>query len=358
MNTFYQLKVLEVKKETEDSTSVAFDVPNELYKSFNYKPGQYLTLKFNLNGEEVRRSYSLCSSPVTEEPLRIGVKRVKDGLVSNYINDNLKVGDTVEVMPPDGRFFADVKKGNYKTYYLFSAGSGITPILSILKTVLLTEEHSYVHMIFGNRNQESIMFKATLEKLQDDYPDRFILVQTLSRPKSKWSDLWTSPKEQPFRKGRVDTEAIEWFVKEYPPYAQNVEYYICGPGTMIQNTKKALKSMDVPDERIFIESFGGSDSKDTTVAFENAKLTAHLGGEHIQVSIPNGKTILRTLIDAGKKPPYSCEGGVCSTCICKLKSGKIHMKNNLALSDQEVKQGYILSCQSIPLTAEIEIIYQ
>ena len=135
-----------------------------MYDIFNYKPGQYLTLQFNLNRQQVRRSYSLCSSPVIEEPLRIGVKRVKDGLVSNHINDNLKVGDTVEVLPPDGRFFADVKKENYKTYYLFAAGSGITPILSILKTVLLTEERSFVHMIFGNRSQETIMFQKELKE--------------------------------------------------------------------------------------------------------------------------------------------------------------------------------------------------
>lgn len=358
MSKFYQLKVLEIKKETEDSVSVSFNLPYELYEIFNYKPGQYLTLRFNLNGEDVRRSYSLCSSPVLEEPIRIGVKQVKDGLVSNHINNTIKVGDLVDVMPPDGRFFAEVKENNYKTYYLFSAGSGITPILSILRTVLLTEERSYVYMIYGNRNQDSIMFNKELNILQQEYQDRFVLVQTLSRPKSNWSDLWKSSKEQSYKKGRVDTEAVKWFVNEYPPYAQNAEYYICGPGTMIKNTKEALKNIDVPDERIFIESFGGSNSEDTTEAFENAKLIAHLNNESIEVSIPNGKTILRTLIDAGKEPPYSCEGGVCSTCMCTLKSGKVHMKNNLALTDKEVEKGYILSCQSIPLTERVEIEYE
>ncbi|MFY0632054.1 MAG: 2Fe-2S iron-sulfur cluster binding domain-containing protein [Flavobacteriaceae bacterium] len=166
-----------------------------------------------------------------------------------------------------------------------------------------------------------------------------------------------SSSEKPFKKGRIDTEAVKWFINEYPPYAQNAQYYICGPGTMIENTKKALKNIDVPDTRIFIESFGASDSKDTIEAFENSNLTAHLNGEIIHVSIPKGKTILRTLIDAGKEPPYSCEGGVCSTCICKLKSGKVHMKNNLALTEKEVEQGSILSCQSVPLSDQIEIIY-
>jgi len=358
MPKFYPLKVLDVKKETKNATSIAFDVPYALYDTFHYKPGQYLTLKFNLDGEDVRRSYSLCSSPVLEEPLRIGVKRVKDGLVSNHINDNLKVGDTVEVMPPDGRFFADVKKDSYKTYYLFSAGSGITPILSILRTVLFTEARSYVRMIYGNRSQDSIMFNSELNALQEQYSDRFILEHILSRPKSNWSDLWKTSKAQSYRKGRVDTDAVKWFINEYPPYAQNAAYYICGPGTMIANTKNALNAIDVPNERIFIERFGGSPSKTIIDGVDHAKLIAHLNNERIEVSMPKGKTVLRTLIDAGKEPPYSCEGGVCSTCICKLTSGKIHMKNNLALSDKAVEQGYILSCQSIPLTESIEIEYE
>ena len=358
MNKFYQLKVLEVKKETKDSTSITFDVPSDLYETFNYKPGQYLTLKFNLKNEEVRRSYSLCSSPALDEPLRVGVKRVKNGLVSNHINDNIKIGDIIDVMPPNGRFFAETKKGNYKTYYLFSAGSGITPILSILRTILITEEHSYVHMIFGNRSMESIMFNDELETLQNDYQDRFVLVHTLSRPKSNWSDLWKTSKEKTFRKGRVDTEAVKWFVNEFPPYAQNVEYYVCGPGSMIENTQKALKSIDVPNERVFIESFGGNNLNNTIVGFDNAKLIAYLNGSKIELNIPKGNTILRTLINAGKEPPYSCEGGVCSTCVCKLKKGKVHMKNNLALDDKEVEQGYILSCQSIPLTEKVEIEYK
>ncbi|OSY87433.1 hypothetical protein WH52_11170 [Tenacibaculum holothuriorum] len=358
MAKFHSLKVLEVKEETANAKSVAFDVPYELYEAYNYKPGQYLTLKFNLNGEEVRRSYSLCSSPVIEEPLKVGVKRVKGGLVSNHINDNIKPGDIVEVMQPDGRFFADVKEDNYKTYYLFAAGSGITPILSILRTVLYTEERSYVHMIYGNSNQETVMFKEELDKLQEEFPERLILVYTLSRPKSSWSDLWKSSSDKEFRKGRVDEEAVKWFINEYPPYAQNVEYYICGPGSMIENTKKTLQNIDVPNERIFIESFGGGASKDTTEAIANAKLTAKLHGETITTTIPQGKTILRTLITEGKEPPYSCEGGVCSTCLCKVTKGKVHMKNNLALEEKEVAKGYALSCQSIPLTEEVEVVYE
>ena len=357
MSKFYPLKVIGVNEETNDSKSISFDVPYELYDTFDYKPGQYLTLQFHLNGKQVRRSYSLCSTPALEEPLRVGVKRVKNGLVSNHINDTIKEGDTIEVLPPDGRFFAEVKKENYKTYYLFAAGSGITPILSIAKTVLLTEQQSYVYMVFGNRNQDSVMFKEELKKIEEEYADRFVLVHSLSKPKSNWSDLWKSASDYEYRKGRVNADCVHWFVNEYPPYAQNAEYYICGPGTMINDTKKALLDIDVPEERIFVESFGGA-SSDKVEGLENAKLTTFLHDHKVELSIPKGKTILRALIDAEKDPPYSCEGGVCSACMCKLKKGKVHMKNNLALSEKEVEQGYILTCQSIPMTEEVEIVYE
>lgn len=354
----YRLKVIEVEKTIEDAVVVGFDVPKNLYDVFNYKPGQYLTVIFNLNNQEVRRSYSLCSTPFLEEPLRVGVKRVKKGLVSNHINDNIKVGDEVEVLPPDGRFCADVNQENYKTYYLFAAGSGITPILSILKSVLITEEKSMVNMIFGNRNKKSIMFLEELKKLQNQYPDRFNLTHTLSRANSSWSDLWKRKSDLAFRKGRVDADAVKWLIDTYPPIAQNAEYYICGPGKMIENTKQALQNIDVPDNRIFIESFGGEASESNVAGVGNAHLKAKLDDEEINVTIAEGKTVLRALLDSGHDAPYSCEGGVCSTCMCKLKSGQVHMKNNLSLTDKEVANGYILACQSIPLTDAVEVEFE
>ena len=357
MSQFHKLQVLEVRRETADAVVVSFDVPHNLYDTFNYQAGQYLTLRFQLGREEVRRSYSLCSCPHLEEPLQIGVKRVEGGLVSNHINEELKAGDWVEVMPPDGKFFAEVQAENYKTYYLFAAGSGITPILSILRTVLNTETRSYVHMLYGNRAQDSIMFKEELDALQEEYADRLILVHSLSRPNSSWSDLWTSAADKPYRTGRIDAEAVNWFINTYPPYAQNVEYFICGPGTMIDNTRQALKAIDVPDQRIFVESFGGGPIDTSTTGVANAQLTAHLNGETVETKIPEGTTVLRALIQAGKEPPYSCEGGVCSSCRCKLVEGKVHMRNNLALDDDEVKQGHILSCQSIPLTEIVKVRY-
>ena len=351
MSNFHSLKVLDAKLETELAKTVAFEVPSELKEAYKYKPGQYLTLKFNLNGEEVRRSYSLCSSPVFDEPIRVGVKRVKGGLVSNHINDNINTGDTVEVMEPSGRFFADIKESNYKTYYLFSAGSGITPILSILRTVLETEENSYVNMIFGNMNESTIMFDDVLEELAQKYAGRFRLVHALDGVKTS--------KKANFKHGRVDNDMIKWFIENYHPLAQKAEYYICGPGTMIENTKKTLMSLDVPEDAIYIESFGGAKVEDDIEGVTNAKLTAKLNGETVNITVPEGKTLLRALIGEGKEPPFSCEGGVCSTCLCKVKKGKVHMKNNWSLDEkEEIADGYALSCQSIPMTEEVEIEYQ
>ena len=356
MNKFYQLKVSEVKQETDDAKSIAFDIPERFKDIFQYKPGQYLTLKFNLNGKEERRSYSLCSSPAADESLRVGVKRVKDGLVSNHINDKLEAGMVVEVMPPDGRFLVDVSANNNKAYYLFAAGSGITPMLSILRTVLLTEEKSTVHLVYGNRTQDSIMFKEELDELQERYPNRFNLVYTLSRSKRS---LWSGKPKMDFRKGRVDAECVQWFVGKHPSGTQDAAYFICGPGTMIENTKKALMGIDIPEEQIFIESFGEEVAEDANEdAVGEAKLTAYLDDEEIHITVPEGKTILRALIDENYDPPYSCEGGVCSTCICLVKKGKVHMKTNVALTDKEVEEGYALSCQSIPLTQEVEIEYE
>lgn len=355
MSKFYNLKVLEVKKETKEAVSVTFDVPYALYKTFSYKPGQYLTLQFTLNGEQVRRSYSLCSNPKKEEPLTIGVKRVKNGLVSNHINDNLQEGSIVEVLAPDGKFFANVQQENYKTYYLFAAGSGITPILSILKTVLFTEEKSYVNLLYGNTNQETIMFKDELEILQQQFSERLVVEHSLSKPKSSF---WSSKNKMDYHKGRVNAEVIKWFINQHPPYAQNTEYFICGPGSMIADTVNALQAIDVPNTRIFKESFGGATANYNSNIIANANLTATLHGETLQLIVPEGKTILRTLLANNYDPPYSCEGGVCSSCICKLQEGEVFMKKNLALSEEDIKQGYILSCQSVPLTKDVSVLFE
>ena len=358
MSEFYKLSVSKVEALTADSVAVSFDVPADLKEAFIYKPGQFLTLGFNLNGEDVRRSYSLCSTPAKAEPLQVGVKRVPKGLVSNHINGQVKAGDVVEVMAPDGVFCADVAPDNHKTYYLFAAGSGITPILSILQTVLLTEQNSKLNLLYGNRNAESVMFGDQIKALQAQYGDRFTYEQAMSKPKGGGlGGLFKKKASTEFRKGRIDHAMVKWFVESNPSSTSETAYYICGPGTMIENTQKALLNLNISDDKIFMESFGTAAAEDKSAGVAGAKLIAHVYGETHEVTVPKNRTVLRALIEAGVDVPFSCEGGVCSTCVCQLKSGSVTMMSNMALDESEVAAGAILACQSLPTTESIEVEY-
>lgn len=354
MSKLFPLKVIQVIKETKDSKSIEFEVPEHLKETFKYHSGQYLTLSLEVQGDDVRRAYSLCSSPYTSSNLKVGVKRVNGGLVSNYINDYVKVGDVIDVLPPMGDFSVEVSPARYKSYYLFAAGSGITPIISILKSILEVEVNSYVYLAFGNKNKNTIIFDEELKALHKKYAERFKMVYTLSKPKSSLSSLLSS-KKKGFTKGRIDTEFVHGFIKDNPPYAQDTAYYICGPEAMITSTKQALEQIDVPAERIHIEYFGSSAADEKNGGVENALLQAYINNDLVEVRIPKSKTILRTLLDNKYDVPFSCEGGVCGMCKCKLTKGEVSMHNNLALDEQDLEDGYILACQSIPTTESLEI---
>ncbi len=349
---FHKLKISNLRQPIADATTVTFDVPNRLYDAFNYYPGQHLIIKFQVNGKEARRSYSLNSSPFRDEPLEITVKKVKGGLVSNYVNGQLKIGDELEVMVPQGRFYADIKKEEYKTYYLFAAGSGITPILSILKSVLYEAVESRIHLLYGNTHQDSIIFKEELDALEQAFPNRLQVVHTLSNPK-----VWSTWEQWKGRKGRIDEAAVEWFINQHPPIAQTTSYFICGPGAMNTGIRKALMGLDVPRELIHIEQFGGTKADDnhTIDSVDNASLEVHINGQTHSLKIPKGKTILQVMKDANTQAPYSCESGVCGTCACTLVSGTVEMKSNMALEDKDLKKGLILSCQSLATSESIVI---
>ncbi len=354
-NQFHKLKVLAVENPIKEASTITFDIPSQLYETFNYYPGQHLIIKLSINGEEIRRSYSLNSCPFKEEALQITVKRVKGGLVSNYIGDHLKAGDELEVMVPQGRFYADVTEDAYKTYFLFAAGSGITPIISILKSVLIASPYSRVNLFYGNTNQDSILFKEELDELQIQYPERLQIVHTLSAPK-----VWTTWEQWKGRKGRIDAEAVEWFISNYPPIAQSTEYYICGPGTMNTSVRNTLIGLGIPKALVYIEQFNGNTKALNTdiKAIDNAQLSASLNRQIYQLKIPKGKTILQVLKEAGAKPPYSCESGVCGTCIAKVSKGKAEMKACMALDESEIAKGMVLTCQALPVTEEISVEYQ
>ncbi len=349
---FYKLKVASIERPIKEAVSIGFDLPNELCDKFNYYPGQHLIIKLNIEGKEVRRSYSLNSCPHKNERLQITVKRVKNGLVSNYLNDQLRVGEELAVMEPQGRFYADIQADAYKTYFLFAAGSGITPIISILKSVLCVSPYSAINLFYGNSNQDSIIFKKELAELAEQYPKRLNVVHTLSSPK-----VWTTWEQWQGRKGRIDEEAVEWFITNHPPIAQNTEYYICGPGAMNVSVKKTLTALGIPKELIYIEQFGGkiAEFDKEIIAVDNAQIKVNLNGQVHSLTVPQGQTILQTLKTAKLEPPYSCESGVCGTCVAKITKGKAEMKSCMALDEKDVEVGWVLTCQALPTTAEVDL---
>ena len=365
--SFHSLTVKEIISETEDAFSVVFEVPEELSNSFQYKAGQYLTLRFNIDGTEARRAYSMSSAPF-EKDLKVTVKRVKGGLVSNYIADQVFVGSAVDVMPPQGRFTTKIKDDNRRTYYFFGAGSGITPLMSLIKTILEDEPQSTIFLLYGNRDEDCIIFKDELTQLSEKYAGQLIVEHTLSQPlKQRTGGITGFFKKAKMnwqgQIGRIDRKCITRFLDENPKRYDDTVYYICGPGGMIDTVEAALLGNGIPKDRINIERFVNEhDAKKSnnlpTSDGAAKKVTITLDGEIIRLTVPKGKTILDALIEEKYEPPYSCRAGSCSTCIGKVLNGKVEMEACYALDDDEIEEGYVLTCQSHPVTEEVEITYE
>ena len=349
MKDFHRLVVAAVREEIPGvARTVVFDVPEALKATFDWQAGQHVTLRFRIGGDEVRRSYSISSSPNAGDPLRITVKRVEGGLVSNHVNDSIEPGARVDVMAPFGGFVFQPEPRRRRTCYLIGAGSGITPLYAMLRTILVAEPWSAVHLLYGNRNADSILFLGELSRLEEDHPRRLTVRHVLSRPG------WGSPC---WRRGRIDAAAIEAWIAENPPYAQDAQYFVCGPGAMNRTVVSALTSIDVPTGRIHLESYGASTDVDDTVTGVPAAAEIVLGGRRTEVPVAAGQTLLAASRAAGMEPPFSCEAGVCGACRAKLVEGMVHMRSTAALTNDDLADGWVLTCQSVATSPRVGVHY-
>ncbi len=349
-HAFHTLTVSEIRKEIGGAaTSVTFDVPARLADLFQWQAGQHLTLRFRHDGEEYRRSYTISNPPGTA--LRITVKRVKDGVISNLIGDTLSPGDRVEVLPPFGHFVLHPGTLKRRTHYFFGAGSGITPLYAMIRTVLDNEVHSATHLVYANRNADSILFRDELKQLRAQFPNRLTVRNILSQPSLlSWFTPW--------RTGRLDANAIQAAISETPPVAQDTQFWICGPGSMNADVRSALQGLDVPDHRIHMESFGGVTESDQSVTGVAATAKIELNGKVSEVPVAAGQTILEAALSVGLNPPYSCQSGVCGACVARLTDGTVHLRSHMALEDGDMAKGLILCCQSVATQEKLTVRFE
>ena len=345
--TFHSTKVLEVRRETADCVSVALEVPNT--ETFSFVPGQYLTLRSTINGQEVRRSYSLCSSPLSGE-LRVAIKQVEQGVFSTWANTELKAGDTIDTMPPMGNFALEIEPTDEQTYVGFAAGSGITPVLSILKTVLERAPKAKFILFYGNRKTNSIIFKAELEDLKDAHMGRLEVHHVLSR-EDQGNDLLF---------GRIDEARAAQFAAQIPGVKDAAGHFLCGPEAMIKGVQSALEQAGVAAKNIHFELFtsaapAAEKAPVASASSGDAAVTVILDGEETHFTQGPKDFILDAALDAGADVPYACKGAVCCTCRAKVLEGEVEMAMNYSLTDDEVAEGFILTCQSMPRSPKVTV---
>ncbi|XCF06536.1 ferredoxin--NADP reductase [Tamlana crocina] len=351
MSSFHKLSVQNITRETDKSISITFNVPGNLKDTFSFQAGQYITLKTEIDGNEVRRDYSLCSSPKSGE-LKVAVKEVKDGTFSWYANNTLKAGDTLDVAPPRGRFVFTPNDSKTKNIALFAAGSGITPILSIIKCALEEEVYSKVILVYGNKTTEETMFLNELLELQNQHNERFSIQFVFSQRDEDDDSIF----------GRIEKSTVNYVMKNKHKHIDVDAYYLCGPEAMIHTVKDVLTGHDVDPNRIHFELFKAAKPADVkvendTVAPGKTQITVTVDDETSTFEMSAKQTILEATIDEDLDAPYSCQGGICSSCLARVTEGSATMRQNNILTENEVAEGLILTCQAHPTTPTISVDY-
>lgn len=353
---FHELKIHKIIEETDNAKSYIFSIPVELAKAYEYRAGQYLTLEAKIEGKNVRRAYSMSSFPGEHGP-KITVKRVTNGIFTNHLLDNFKEGDTIRVGTPEGRFTITFDPGKRRSYYFICAGSGITPIVSLIKECLEIEPLSQVTLLYGNRTKESVIFYEELERLQERYKGQFEIEYCYSLEKK--AGLMSIFKRKEFYEGRINIEIIRKFMVKHPQENEEAHFFLCGPGEIIESSKNYLSKRGIGSKYIHEEYFTTVVEKSNSVEIKpgDSMVEVELQGENIQFLMHNSQTILQKLDEMGYDAPYSCMSGACSTCMAKIIEGEVTMDSSLALNEEEIKSGYILTCQSHPTSSKLKISY-
>ncbi len=355
MRQYHSLTVSRIAAETTDSVRIQLDVPDELQAVFNFLPGQHLPIEAIVGDEKLRRTYSICSVP-GEWPLEIGIRVQEGGAFSGYAANELSVGDQLQVMPPFGRFHADINSSAAGSYVAFAAGSGITPILSIIRATLEGEPDSRVVLFYGNRRQQSTMFIDDLYALKNRFPERLQLNFLFSREEQEFEILG----------GRLDADKVRKLYKHFCTGLNPTGAYICGPDTMIATVSEALSDLGMKDTRIHAERFGVArkpisnqpTSNESTDTSKQARISVIMDGHHKTFEMPmEGAAIVDAASERGIELPYSCKGGVCATCRTHVREGEVRMDTNYGLEPWEIEKGFVLACQSHPLSETVVLDY-
>jgi ring-1,2-phenylacetyl-CoA epoxidase subunit PaaE len=347
MSTFYKLAVKEIIRETTEAISVLFNIPAELKENYRFTAGQYINLKLTLDGNEIRRAYSICSTPESGE-LRIAIKSIKNGYFSKFANEQLTVGKVLEVGTPEGKFTFEPDAARQKNYAAFVAGSGITPVMSILQTVLEKERNSTFVLVYGNKSSNETIFYNQLHDLQLKYVGRFFVHYVFSQQKAD---------DQLF--GRIEKSTVNFVLKNKHKEKEFDKFYLCGPEEMINRVSDVLKENNVKEKDIKFELFSASSSEnEIKKSLEgHTKITVLVDGDETSFEMSQKQSLLEAALKQGLDAPYSCQGGICSSCIARISKGTAEMKKNTILTDGEIAEGLILTCQAHPTSSEIFVDY-